>query len=188
MLTVFSWCSWSVSSEEVRWPLICWSWFVSNTCDSEGRILRFALCRVNIPFLLLSALFSVLPCEWMFMKKVLPLSGFVFILSDEERREDSSKWTERIVWMSVRRGGGGESLLCVSSQLGSKGPADWDLGSLGSGLYPSTGMSSRCEKGLVVLVLPLDPCEPVRLSFSSSSSRWLSFSTSSALCSSKPPL
>lgn len=193
MLTVFSRCSCSGSvplslfSEEVRWPFICRSWLVPNTCDSKGRLLRFALCTVNAPFLLLSALLSLLPWEWLFLKKVLPLSLFASTLSEDERREASSKWTERMVPMSVRRGGE-ESLLWASNQLGSKGPAERDLVFLDSVLYPSTGMSRRAEKELEVFLLPLDPWEPVRLSFSSSSSRWLSFSTSSALWSSKPPL
>lgn len=180
MLTVLSWCS---SSETAPFclfskPFTCWSWCVPNTWDNRGRLLRFALCSVN--FLLRPLLCSFLFWAWLFLKRARPLSASVC-------SEASSKWTERTVLMSVRRGGW-RLLLWASSQLGSIVLAEGGLGSQGSGSNPSTGMSSRDVKDLEALGFPPDPWEPVRLSFSSSSRRWLSFSTSSALCSSKPPL
>lgn len=192
MLTVLSSYSSSRSdlsspfSEDAWWPFTCslpacWS----NTCDNRGRVLRAALCSVNTLSLLLSSLFSFLLLEWSFLNRDLPLS--VPALSEVECSETSSKWTERIVPMSVRRGGR-DSLLWASSQLGSMRLAEGSLSSLDSRSYLSTGMSSSGVKDLEVWGFSLDPWGPDRLSFSSSSSRWLSFSTSSALWSSKPPL
>lgn len=157
----------------------CWSGLELNTCDNSGRLLRAALCSVNTPSLLLSPLLSFLLLECPFLDADLPRSAV-------ECSETSSKWTERMVPMSVRRRGWGSSLR-ASSQFGSMALEEGDLRSLDSA-YPSTGMSSSGVKDLEVWGLSLDPRGPDRLSLSSSSSRWLSFSTSSALWSSKPPL
>lgn len=178
-----------LSSEEAWWPFTCSLpsfWFEPNTCDNKGRLLRAALCSVNTASLLLSPLFSFLPLERLFLNGGRPCSKFVSPLSEVECSDTSSKWTERIVPISVWRGGL-ESVLRASSQLGSTGLAAGGLRSLDSVLYPSTGMSSRGVKDLEVWSLSLDTRGPVKLSFSSSSSRWPSFSTSSALWSSKPP-
>lgn len=198
MLTVFSLYSCSRLEplspfwEEAWWPFICslstcWSRVELKTCDNKGRLRRAALCSVNTVSLFLSPLFSFLPLEWPFLNGDLPLSEVVSALLEAECSETSSKWTERMVPMSVLRGGR-ESSLWASNQLGSTAAAEGGLRSLDSVLYPSTGMSSSGVKDLEVWCLSLDPRGPDRLSFSSSSSRWLSFSTSSVLWSSKPPL
>lgn len=136
---------------------------------------------MKTPPLTPSVLFSVLPLEGLRLRGDLPRS-------EVERREASSKWTERTESMSVRRGGGRSAFL-ASSQLGSTVLEEEGLlRPLECVPCPSRGTSSSGVKNLELCGLSLDSFHPDRLSFSSSPSRWLSFSTSSALWSSKPPL